>query len=126
MCISMYCILIVSDDVVLRKTLAFSLNDMDARVEYVDTMAAMMVRCREEKFDLVILLGLAAPMCREGVVSVLRPQKTHSPRFYVISWQQSEIVAQSMYESGVDQYMTLPMNLGRLRSKIQNEMSRAR
>ena len=34
----MYCILIVSEDFVLRKAVAFSLNDLDACVECADTV----------------------------------------------------------------------------------------
>ena len=39
----MYRILIVSEDFVLRKAVAFSLNDLDACVECADTVGAMLV-----------------------------------------------------------------------------------
>lgn len=38
----MYRILIVSEDFVLRKAVAFSLNDLDACVECADTVSAML------------------------------------------------------------------------------------
>lgn len=41
----MYRILIVSEDFVLRKAVAFSLNDLDACVECADTVGAMYVLC---------------------------------------------------------------------------------
>ena len=50
----MYRILIVSEDFVLRKAVAFSLNDLDACVECADTVGAMLVLHRESPFDLVI------------------------------------------------------------------------
>ena len=40
-------ILIVSEDFVLRKAVAFSLNDLDACVECADTVGAMLVLHRE-------------------------------------------------------------------------------
>lgn len=51
----MYRILIVSEDFVLRKAVAFSLNDLDACVECADTVGAMLVLHRESPFDLVIV-----------------------------------------------------------------------
>ena len=52
----MYRILIVSEDFVLRKAVAFSLNDLDACVECADTVGAMLVLHRESPFDLVIVI----------------------------------------------------------------------
>ena len=60
----MYRILIVSEDFVLRKAVAFSLNDLDACVECADTVSAMLVLHRESPFDLVIVMGTAAEMCQ--------------------------------------------------------------
>lgn len=57
----MYRILIVSEDFVLRKAVAFSLNDLDACVECADTVGAMLVLHRESPFDLVIVMGT---LCR--------------------------------------------------------------
>ena len=56
----MYRILIVSEDFVLRKAVAFSLNDLDACVECADTVSAMLVLHRESSFDLVIVMCTAA------------------------------------------------------------------
>lgn len=64
----MYRILIVSEDFVLRKAVAFSLNDLDACVECADTVSAMLVLHRESPFDLVIVMGTAAEMCRQEVM----------------------------------------------------------
>lgn len=51
-------ILIVSEDFVLRKAVAFSLNDLDACVECADTVGAMLVLHRESPFDSTVLLGV--------------------------------------------------------------------
>lgn len=58
----MYRILIVSEDFVLRKAVAFSLNDLDACVECADTVGAMLVLHRESPFDLGSLWVLL-PKC---------------------------------------------------------------
>ena len=95
----MYRILIVSEDFVLRKAVAFSLNDL-----------------------LVIVMGTAAEMCRQEVMDTLRADKTRRTRVFVISWPQSEQMVRSMYRMGVNQYMTLPVSLHRLRRKVINEL----
>lgn len=82
----MYRILIVSEDFVLRKAVAFSLNDLDACVECADTVSAMLVLHRESPFDLVIVMGTAAEMCRQEVMDTLRADKTRRTRVFVISW----------------------------------------
>lgn len=112
----MYRILIVSEDFVLRKAVAFSLNDLDACVECADTVSAMLVLHRESPFDLVIVMGTAAEM------DTLRADKTRRTRVFVISWPQSEQMVRSMYRMGVNQYMTLPVSLHRLRRKVINEL----
>ena len=113
----MYRILIVSEDFVLRKAVAFSLNDLDACVECADTVGAMLVLHRESPFDLVIVMGTAAE-----VMDTLRADKTRRTRVFVISWPQSEQMVRSMYRMGVNQYMTLPVSLHRLRRKVINEL----
>lgn len=118
----MYRILIVSEDFVLRKAVAFSLNDLDACVECADTVSAMLVLHRESPFDLVIVMGTAAEMCRQEVMDTLRADKTRRTRVFVISWPQSEQMVRSMYRMGVNQYMTLPVSLHRLRRKVINEL----
>ena len=76
----MYRILIVSEDFVLRKAVAFSLNDLDACVECADTVSAMLVLHRESPFDLVSVMGTAAEMCRQEVMDTLRADKTRRTR----------------------------------------------
>ena len=105
----MYRILIVSEDFVLRKAVAFSLNDLDACVECADTVGAMLVLHRESPFDL-------------EVMDTLRADKTRRTRVFVISWPQSEQMVRSIYRMGVNQYMTLPVSLHRLRRKVINEL----
>ena len=112
-------ILIVSEDFVLRKAVAFSLNDLDACVECADTVGAMLVLHRESPFDLVIVMGTAAEMCRQEVMDTLRADKTRRTRVFVISWPQSEQMVRSMYRM---EYMTLPVSLHRLRRKVINEL----
>ena len=83
----MYRILIVSEDFVLRKAVAFSLNDLDACVECADTVGAMLVLHRESPFDLVIVMGTAAenvPAGSDGhAAGRIKPRRTRGLRDFV-------------------------------------------
>lgn len=43
----------------------------------------------------------------------------HKPSTLLISWQQNQHTVLSLYESGIDQYMTLPVSILRLTAKIE-------
>lgn len=92
------------------------------RVWSVRIRSVMLVLHRESPFDLVIVMGTAAEMCRQEVMDTLRADKTRRTRVFVISWPQSEQMVRSMYRMGVNQYMTLPVSLHRLRRKVINEL----
>ncbi|MBO5465033.1 MAG: hypothetical protein J5989_06020 [Alistipes sp.] len=42
---------------------------------------------------------------------------------YVITWQQSEHTVLSLLESGIDQYLTFPICIERLRHKVSQQMT---
>lgn len=70
--------------------------------------------------DLVIF-GITAPLINgSGLIEKLRPTASHLPLIYVITWQLSEHVVLSLLEMGVDQYMTFPLCIERLRCKLSS------
>ena len=77
---------------------------------------------RVNSIDLMIVMGTAAEMCRQEVMEALRTDKTRPTKVFVISWPQSEQMVRSMYRMGVNQYMTLPVSLHRLRRKVIDEL----
>ena len=58
------------------------------------------------------------------VVRLLRPPGLRRPLVYVVAWQQAEQSVLSLLECGVDQYLTFPVSLQRLRTKVANELDR--
>ena len=93
----MHRILIVSDEEFLRDVIRLSLADMQADV-----------RCASDVPDMqrMVPAGLGRPLV------------------YVVAWQQAEQTVLSLLECGVDQYMTFPVSLQRLRTKIANALNR--
>lgn len=68
--------------------------------------------------DAVVVLGSAGFASGRLSVDMLRPRGERRPEIYVVSWQHNEHTVLSLIECGVDQYMTFPLNLRRLRVKV--------
>ena len=120
----MYRILIVSDDIFMRDVVRLSLAGLQAEVRSAPDTAEMERMCRRILFDVVIVLHVAPFLCGRDIVRGVRPAGLRRPLFYVVSWQQSEQTVLSLLECGVDQYMTFPLSLQRLRGKVANDLNR--
>ena len=120
----MHRILIVSDDIFLRDVIRLSLADMQADVRCASDADAMEGSVRRVLFDLVIVRDVAFLFTGCDVVRTLRPAGLGRPLVYVVAWQQAEQTVLSLLECGVDQYMTFPVSLQRLRTKIANDLNR--
>lgn len=120
----MHRILIVSENDLLRDLIRLSLADMQAEIRSTRGAVEMERLCSQVLFDVVIVLHTAPFLGGHDVVNTLRPQGLRRPVFYVVSWQQSEQTVLSLLESGVDQYLTFPLSLHRLRTKVANELGR--
>lgn len=108
----------------MQNMVRLSLADLEAEVRCVSGVMQMQRLCRKMLFDLIIVLYTSPFLCGYDLVRALRPGGLRRPLFYVVSWQQSEHTVLSLLESGVDQYMTFPISLQRLRGKVSNELGR--
>lgn len=120
----MHRILIVSDEGFLRDLIRLSLSGLQVEVRCASDVDQMRLLCHRMLFDLVIVLQTAPFLCGRDLVGELRPMGLRRPLLYVIAWQQAEQSVLSLLESGVDQYMTFPLSLQRLRAKVDNELQR--
>lgn len=64
----------------------------------------------------VVVTSFAHPFINGA--NIIRECK-HKPSTLLISWQQNQQTVLSLYESGIDQYMTLPISIPRLKAKIE-------
>lgn len=120
----MHRILIVSEEEFLSDVIRLSLADMRADVRCVSGVDAMERLARRMLFDLVIVVGTSLFFSGRDVVRTLRPPGLRKPLVYVVAWQQAEQSVLSLLECGVDQYLTFPVSLHRLRAKVANELNR--
>ena len=120
----MHRILIVSDEEFTRDVIRLSLADMQAEVRCASGVPEMQRMARRMLFDLVVIVGTSAFFSGVDVVRMLRPACLQRPLVYVVAWQQAEQTVLSLLECGVDQYMTFPLSLQRLRAKVANALNR--
>lgn len=68
--------------------------------------------------DLIIVISTSPLLKSPQLIQGLRGKSTHRPQIFVITWQLSEQVVIGLLEMGIDQYMTFPISVERLRSKV--------
>ncbi len=105
-------------DPLLREMIASLLADLPMEVQTTSSVGRFEKQCKSGCFDLVIVLDITLFFDGSEPVSSLRPAGLQIPKFFVISWQHSERVVMGLLECGVSQYITLPVNVCRLRRKI--------
>ena len=117
----MHRVLIVSDERFLQRLVGFALTGLDAEVHYAEGAER---RCRRTLFDLILVLEVAPFLSGRNLIGRVRPAGLRRPAVYVLTWQQAEQTVLSLLECGVDQYLTFPVSLARLRSKVAEELGR--
>ncbi len=88
------------------------------RIIHCSTKAQIIEACQREMPALVIILGITPFIDGSHLIRHIRPEGSRLPLIYVVSWQHSEHAILSLLESGVNQYMTFPICMARLKSKI--------
>ena len=79
--------------------------------------------CIHKQPDLVIVLAVKPFINGSELIKRIRTNDKRNPPIYVIAWQQSEQIVLSLLECGVDQYMTFPICMSRLRGKSHTQLN---
>ncbi len=79
--------------------------------------------CAYRRPDLVIILAVKPFIDGSELIRRIRLNDKRKPPIYVIAWQQSEQIVLSLLECGVDQYMTFPICMSRLRGKSHMQLN---
>lgn len=116
-------VLIAGSDVILREMIFSLVADLSVEVQVADSIAIFERECRAGHFDLVIMTDLAPFFDGTDPSAILKRAELRRPEIFVVSWQHSEWSVMSLLESRVAQYVTLPMNVRRIRRKICEYMN---
>ena len=111
-------VLVAGSDIILREMIFSLVADLPIEVQVADNVVLFERECRAGYFDLVIMTNLSPFFNGTDPSSVLRRAELRRPEIFVVSWHHSEWSVMSLLESRVSQYVTLPMNVRRIRRKI--------
>lgn len=111
-------ILVFGSDQVLTELVFVALSGLDAEVRVVSDRIAFERITGRMVFDLVLLLDLEPLLSGRNFFRRLRPRPLHRPEIYLLAHHQRAETVLAMLECGIDQYLTIPLNLSRLRGKV--------
>lgn len=117
-------ILIYSEDGLLAALIATILAERGIELCVARNLTTLDRLIERGSYEVVIVVGVG--LLRRGGewLMRLRPRRLHLPRIYLVAWQHSEQTVLGMLECGIDQYMALPLNPGRLRAKVMQVLAR--
>ncbi|MBR4995490.1 MAG: response regulator transcription factor [Alistipes sp.] len=113
-------IIIYSPKPLLAEMVADIIGYAEGEIMLCSSTQQVVELCESIRADLVIILS-SAPL-RNGKGLIQRLRRGHRiPAIYVISWHHNEQTVLSLLECGVDQYMTFPVCMERLKIKSSRE-----
>lgn len=115
-------VIVACSDEPLRRILVHSLSTLDCGVESVATHKALVARCLSRHYA-VILTCFRSPLlasCR--LVARLCGTPSRRSSLFVLTDSPSASETVTLLERGVEQVMTLPVSLTRLRKKVQQSL----
>ncbi len=118
----MFKILIVANDEPLGYTLELILQDARIETHHLSERECVLEKCRTTDFSLVIFTQLAPYFTSMNIVEHLRAELRSMPKIFVVDFSHSQSTVLTLLECGVDQYITLPVNIYRLREKVLSQV----
>ena len=115
-------IVVASSDPYLSGVLCCSLSGLGAVVEPVANEEEFCRICLAGRCEVAVTLFLAPFLNGFDLGRRLRESVLRPPALFVLSWLHDEQTVMSLYESGIDQYFTLPFSVARLRGKVATQL----
>ena len=125
-------IIIYSPQAEARALIGAIVADLGAQVVGVESAERLLCLASELRPSLIIMLDIGPLLNGSEIVARLRraqqesePQRPQPRRtaIFVVTWQQSEQCVLSLLESGIDQYLTFPISIERLRHKAYQQIA---
>ncbi len=120
--IAMKHIIIVSTDRFRSDVVTYSLHHPELELSITQSPDQLYTQCAKRGAEIVIFLEMEPYFTSFNIVTELRNSGQHTPIVYVISQLLSEQVVLALLESGVNQYLTFPLDTVRLRNKVFREV----
>ena len=116
-------IVIYSERSSTASLVAAILGSTSARIVCCSSAEQAIVACQREQPTIIIVLSVAPFIDGSEFITRIRARGKSTPAVYVVAWQQAEQTVLSLLECGVDQYMTFPICMERLRIKAEAQLN---
>ncbi len=116
-------LVVFASDPIEGHLIALSLTGLGLPVVELSSQETLDAVCRQGDVALVVMLGSAEVLASATEV---RRRNTGRPRpkLYLLSWHHTASTATALLEQGVDQTLTLPVSITRLRRKVADLLQR--
>ena len=118
-------ILVVEDDVVVRRTYNRFASKLGYKAEDVASVGEAAAALRRERFDLIILDAHLSDAYGSAVIMAIREAVAGSmPPMVVISSDDSADLREAMLAAGADEFLAKPVSFARLSEVLAKWLSR--
>lgn len=115
-------ILIACSDVVMLGLLKQALSDDWVEVYTTNTEQGIVDACRQRSFAIIVTMFSHPFLNGNEMLMQIRRRGARHAKMCLLSCIQHEQTVVSLYENGVNQYFTLPVNMTRLARKIKESI----
>lgn len=117
-------ILIAVADGILAEILRYSLRNMGTEIDTVSNEELFVSHLLHNEYAIVLTQFTAPFLNGYDIVKRIKSRSRRKPIIYLISHVSNEALLLSLFDSGVDQYITLPMSITRLKRKLSADLKR--
>jgi len=119
-------ILIAGEDRLSVSILRTFIADLVQTTETTTSLSAFKRMAASGGYDVIVTMFGQPFLDGSDTGRSIPSRSIASPAIFVLSFSQYEPYVMSLYESGIDQYITLPCDMRRLRSRIAMYLRKAR
>ncbi|MBQ4279042.1 MAG: response regulator transcription factor [Rikenellaceae bacterium] len=111
-------------DELLGGLVSHRLRQQGAAVADISTEDELLAKAADDSCN-AVLVHYSKPIDEycELIRRIKSDRSISRPAVYVLSWVQYESTVMSLFESGADEYLTLPLNLPRLMDKLNKKLA---
>lgn len=117
-------ILLAGEDRLHVSVLRMLMSDMKVQCDVAPTRSAFARMAATGAYGIIVSLFVEPFLDGSDLAHTIPERSIGSPAIFVLSWSQCEACVMSLYESGVDQFFSLPCDMNRFRGRLARYLNR--
>lgn len=117
-------ILLAGEDRLHVSVLRTLMSDMKVQCDVAPTRSAFARMAATGAYGIIVSLFTEPFLDGSDLAHTIPERSIGSPAIFVLSWSQCESCVMSLYESGVDQFFSLPCDMNRFRGRLARYLNR--